>query len=131
MDFDLPALLAAHRDDGYELYGRYLNPQQPKVLHAIGFDKVYERAEGAYLYDADGNPYADFLAGFGVFAAGPQPPGDPPGAARRAGRPAGRLDPVRLRPAAGTAGREAAGQGARAWTGCSSATAAPRRSSPR
>src|SRR6516225_4933230 len=70
MDFDLQALLAAHRDDGYELYGRYLNPQQPKVLHAIGFDKVYERAEGAYLYDAEGNQYADFLAGFGVFAAG-------------------------------------------------------------
>src|ERR1700732_3069349 len=70
MDFDLQALLAAHRDDGYELYGRYLNPQHPKVLHAIGFDKVYTRAEGAYLYDADGNQYADFLAGFGVFAAG-------------------------------------------------------------
>src|SRR6266581_2890184 len=70
MDFDLPGLLAAHRDDGYELYGRYLNPQQPKVLHMIGFDKVYERAEGAYLYDADGYQYADFLSGFGVFAAG-------------------------------------------------------------
>jgi ornithine--oxo-acid transaminase len=70
MGFDLPALLAAHRGDGYELYGRYLNPQQPKMLHAIGFDKVYERAEGAYLYDSDGQAYADFLAGFGVFAAG-------------------------------------------------------------
>src|SRR5580693_1540585 len=70
MDFDLPALLAAHRDDGYELYGKYLNPQQPRMLHAIGFDKVYERAEGAYLYDTDGHAYADFLAGFGVFAAG-------------------------------------------------------------
>src|SRR6201996_4703164 len=70
MDFDLQALLAAHRTDGYELYGRYLNPQQPKVLHTIGFDKVYERAEGAYLYDSDGHQYADFLAGFGVFAAG-------------------------------------------------------------
>src|ERR1700759_3985144 len=70
MDFDLQALLAAHRTDGYELYGRYLNPQQPKELHTIGFDKVYERAEGAYLYDSDGNQYADFLAGFGVFAAG-------------------------------------------------------------
>jgi len=69
MDFDLQALLAAHKSDGYELYGTYLNPQQPKVLHAIGFDKVYTRAEGAYLYDADGNPYADVLAGFGVFAA--------------------------------------------------------------
>jgi acetylornithine/succinyldiaminopimelate/putrescine aminotransferase len=70
MDFDLPGLLAAHSGDGYELYGRYLNPQQPRVLHAIGFDKVYPRAEGAYLYDAEGNQYADFLAGFGVFAAG-------------------------------------------------------------
>src|SRR5947207_14360939 len=70
MDFDLQALLAAHRNDGYELYGRYLNPQQPKVLHTIGFDKVYERAEGAYLYDSGGQQYADFLAGFGVFAAG-------------------------------------------------------------
>src|SRR5260370_13885061 len=70
MDFDLPGLLAAHRDDGYELYGRYVNPQQPKVLHMIGFDKVYERAEGAYLYDTQGNQYADFLAGFGVFAPG-------------------------------------------------------------
>ena len=70
MDFDLQALLAAHCNDSYELYGRYLNPQHPKVLHAIGFDKVYERAEGAYLYDTDGNQYADFLSGFGVFAAG-------------------------------------------------------------
>jgi len=70
MEFDLPALLAAHRGDGYELYGRYLNPQQPRVLHAIGFDQVYERAEGAYLYDSEGHAYADFLAGFGVFAAG-------------------------------------------------------------
>jgi acetylornithine/succinyldiaminopimelate/putrescine aminotransferase len=70
MDFDLAALLAAHKDDGYELYGRYVNPQQPKVLHMIGFDKTYVRAQGAYLYDADGQAYADFLSGFGVFAAG-------------------------------------------------------------
>ncbi|HLI42636.1 MAG TPA: aspartate aminotransferase family protein [Streptosporangiaceae bacterium] len=70
MDFDLAGLLAAHRGAGYELYGRYLNPQQPRMLHAIGFDKIYERAEGAYLYDSAGTCYADFLAGFGVFAAG-------------------------------------------------------------
>jgi ornithine--oxo-acid transaminase len=70
MTFDLSALLAAHRDDGYELYGKYLNPQLPRVLHAIGFDKVYTRAEGAYLYDSDGHHYLDFLSGFGVFAAG-------------------------------------------------------------
>jgi ornithine--oxo-acid transaminase len=70
MDFDLPSLLNAQRGQGYDLHGRYLNPQLPRMLHAIGFDHRYERAEGAYLYDADGNRYTDFLAGFGVFAAG-------------------------------------------------------------
>jgi ornithine--oxo-acid transaminase len=70
MGFDLPALLAARRGEGYDLHARYLNPQLPRMLHAIGFDKMYERAEGAYLYDREGNKYADFLAGFGVFGVG-------------------------------------------------------------
>ena len=70
MGFDLPSLLAARRGEGYDLHARYLNPQLPRMLHAIGFDKVYERAEGAYLWDRDGNRYADFLAGFGVFGVG-------------------------------------------------------------
>src|SRR5580658_11257712 len=70
MGFDLPSLLATRRGEGYDLHARYLNPQLPRMLHAIGFDKVYERAQGAYLYDRDGNRYADFLAGFGVFGVG-------------------------------------------------------------
>lgn len=70
MSFDLTSVVSAHRGDGYDLHARYLNPQLPRMLHAIGFDKVYQRGEGTYLYDADGNRYADFLAGFGVFAAG-------------------------------------------------------------
>jgi ornithine--oxo-acid transaminase len=70
MGFDLPGLLAGRRGQGYELHARYLNPQLPRMLHAIGFDKVYERAEGAYLWDRDGHRYADFLAGFGVFGVG-------------------------------------------------------------
>jgi ornithine--oxo-acid transaminase len=70
MEFDLPGLVAGRRGQGYELTARYLNPQLPRMLHTIGFDRVYERAEGAYLWDRDGNRYADFLAGFGVFAAG-------------------------------------------------------------
>jgi ornithine--oxo-acid transaminase len=70
MGFDLATELSAVRGREYELYGQYVNPQMPRMLHTIGFDKVYTRAEGAYLYDADGNGYADFLAGFGVFAAG-------------------------------------------------------------
>ena len=70
MGFDLPGLLEERSGQGYELHGRYLNPQRPRMLHAIGFDKVYERAEGAYLYDAEGRRYADFLSGFGVFGVG-------------------------------------------------------------
>jgi len=40
------------------------------MLHAIGFDKIYTRGDGAYLYDEEGNDYLDMLAGFGVFALG-------------------------------------------------------------
>jgi ornithine--oxo-acid transaminase len=70
MGFDLNAQLAAVGGQGYDLHSKYLNAQMPRMLHTIGFDKIYERGEGAYLYDAEGNAYADFLAGFGVFAAG-------------------------------------------------------------
>jgi acetylornithine/succinyldiaminopimelate/putrescine aminotransferase len=68
--FDLTALLAARRGEGARLHANHLNHEVPRMLHAIGFDKVYERAEGAYCYDRDGNRYLDFLAGFGVFAVG-------------------------------------------------------------
>jgi ornithine--oxo-acid transaminase len=70
MGFDLPGLLAERSGQGYELHARYLNPQRPRMLHTIGFDKVYERADGGYLYDGAGNRYADFLSGFGVFGVG-------------------------------------------------------------
>src|SRR3954468_15182536 len=40
------------------------------MLHAIGFDRVFTRAEGAHYWDTDGNRYLDFLSGFGVAAVG-------------------------------------------------------------
>ncbi|GAA1070158.1 aspartate aminotransferase family protein [Kitasatospora arboriphila] len=67
---DLAALLADRAAERYELHAKYLNPQLPRMLHTIGFDKYYERAEGPYFYDADGNEYLDMLAGFGIFALG-------------------------------------------------------------
>ncbi|HEY1740109.1 MAG TPA: aminotransferase class III-fold pyridoxal phosphate-dependent enzyme, partial [Acidimicrobiia bacterium] len=70
MTFDLNALLEARGTEGFSLHERYMNPQMPKILRTIGFDKDYVRAEGAYLFDRDGNRYLDFLAGFGVFALG-------------------------------------------------------------
>lgn len=70
MGFDLQGLLATRRGEGYALHSRYLNPQMPRMLHAIGFDTVYERAQGAWLYDGAGQSYLDLLAGFGVFGVG-------------------------------------------------------------
>lgn len=69
-EFDLGKLLAGRGAERYELHTRYLNHQLPRMLHTIGFDKVYERAEGAYFYDSDGNDYLDMLAGFGVMGLG-------------------------------------------------------------
>ncbi|MGG2459979.1 aspartate aminotransferase family protein [Streptomyces sp. RGM 3693] len=68
--FDLTKLLAERGAERYALHGRHLNHQLPRMLHTIGFDKVYERAEGAYFYDADGQDYLDMLAGFGVMGLG-------------------------------------------------------------
>ena len=68
--FDLAGLLERRGGERYELHARHLNHQLPRMLHAIGFDKVYARAQGAYLYDDEGRDYLDMLAGFGVFALG-------------------------------------------------------------
>jgi acetylornithine/succinyldiaminopimelate/putrescine aminotransferase len=68
--FDLASLLAQRGGERYELHTKYLNHQLPRMLHTIGFDKVYERAEGAHFWDAEGNDYLDMLAGFGVMGLG-------------------------------------------------------------
>lgn len=69
-DFDLTKVLAERGSERYELHTRLLNHQLPRMLRTIGFDKVYERAEGAYLYGAEGEDYLDMLAGFGVMGLG-------------------------------------------------------------
>ncbi|MEU3447572.1 aspartate aminotransferase family protein [Streptomyces thermolilacinus] len=69
-DFDLGKLLADRASERYELHARHLNHQLPRMLHTIGFDKMYERAEGAHFWDAEGGDYLDMLAGFGVMGLG-------------------------------------------------------------
>src|SRR6202035_3643599 len=70
MSFDLKNLVATRMGENYELHARHLNPTLVEVLRITGFDRVYVRAEGAYLYDRDGNGYLDFLSGYGVFNMG-------------------------------------------------------------
>jgi ornithine--oxo-acid transaminase len=63
-------LLEAHAGEEYDLYARTINPQFMRVLKTIGFDRVWARAEGQYLYDSDGKRYLDLLGGFGMFNVG-------------------------------------------------------------
>lgn len=70
MPLDIKELVTSRLGENYDLHDRYLNQTLVKVQRTIGFDKVYARAEGAYLYDMDGNDYLDFLSGFGVYNMG-------------------------------------------------------------
>jgi ornithine--oxo-acid transaminase len=56
--------------DAFASYARSVNPQFVRMLRAIGFDRRWVRAEGAYLFDADGNRFLDLLGGYGMFNVG-------------------------------------------------------------
>ena len=70
MAFDLGELLASRRGENFDLHARYLNPQLTRVITTLGFDRLYQRGEGCYLYDEHDARYLDLLSGFGVFALG-------------------------------------------------------------
>jgi ornithine--oxo-acid transaminase len=70
MSFDIKSLIAARMGENYELHARHLNPALVEVQRITGFDRVYTRAEGAYLYDTGGNAYLDFLSGYSVYNMG-------------------------------------------------------------
>ncbi len=69
-DFSVRELLERHAGEELELHARAVNPQFVRMLRAIGFDRRWTRAEGAHLYDADGNRYLDWLGGFGMYNVG-------------------------------------------------------------
>jgi ornithine--oxo-acid transaminase len=63
-------LLKERAGEGLDLHDEHLNSQLVKVLRTLGFDRNYVRAQGAYLFDAEGRRYLDLLSGFGVFGVG-------------------------------------------------------------
>ncbi|NDD82196.1 MAG: aminotransferase class III-fold pyridoxal phosphate-dependent enzyme, partial [Verrucomicrobia bacterium] len=69
-EFDLKDTILTRLGENYDLHDKYVNRTLVKVQRTIGFDKVYARAEGAYLYDLDGKDYLDFLSGYSVFNIG-------------------------------------------------------------
>lgn len=62
--------LWANQNERFQNHLDFMNPQLPKVLKTLGFDKTYVRAEGPYLWDSNGTRYLDFLSGYGVFNIG-------------------------------------------------------------
>jgi ornithine--oxo-acid transaminase len=70
MAWSLRQLIEDRHADQYRLQAQYINPTMTRVQGIIGFDKVYTRGEGAYLWDAEGTRYLDLLTGFSVFNFG-------------------------------------------------------------
>ena len=70
MPFDLKKVLNERSGENFSLHSEYINPQLPRVLGQIEFDRFYVKGEGCYLIDDKGDRYLDFLSGFGVFALG-------------------------------------------------------------
>ena len=70
MSIDIKNLVSKRLGENYTLHERYVNSTLVKVLRTIGFDKVYARAKGQYLWDKEDNRYLDYLSGYGVFNIG-------------------------------------------------------------
>jgi ornithine--oxo-acid transaminase len=66
----LSELVEERGAEALDLHAQTINPQFVRLLRAIGFDRRWARAEGAYLWDSDGNRYLDVLGGFGMFNVG-------------------------------------------------------------
>src|SRR6476469_9672749 len=66
----LSELVEERGAEALDLHAQTVNPQFVKLLRTIGFDRRWARAQGAHLWDDDGNRYLDLLGGFGMFNVG-------------------------------------------------------------
>ncbi len=67
-------VFALNPDGVARLYSRHINPGLARLLRFAGVDHTEVRAEGVTVYDEEGNPYLDFLAGFGALNFGHRHP---------------------------------------------------------
>lgn len=66
MAFDVVSLFKQRNGENYKLHAKYINPAWARVTQLIGYDKVWAKAEGAYLWDRDGQRTLDCVSGFCV-----------------------------------------------------------------
>jgi ornithine--oxo-acid transaminase len=70
MTWSMGQLIRSRHGEQYSLHGHYINTSLARVQAIVGFDKIYSRGQGAYLWDTEGNRYLDLLSGFSVFNLG-------------------------------------------------------------
>ena len=70
MSFSIAQLITKQQSEQYPLHLQYINPPLARAQSIIGFDKLYTRGEGAYLWDVNGDRYLDLLSGYSVFNLG-------------------------------------------------------------
>ena len=66
MPIDIAELFRRRLGENYRLHAEHINPTWARALRLIGYDKIYARAEGCYLYDTEGRRYLDCVSGFCV-----------------------------------------------------------------
>jgi ornithine--oxo-acid transaminase len=70
MTFSLTERIQARQHEQVAVHRQYVNPSFARAQAIVGLDKVYARAEGAYLWDVDENRYLDLLPGYSVINLG-------------------------------------------------------------
>lgn len=66
MELDILDLFRKRLGEKRALHAKYINPAWAKAMQLIGYDRMYTRAEGCYLWDQDGRRYLDCVSGFCV-----------------------------------------------------------------
>ncbi len=64
--FDILDLFQERLGENSKLHSKYINPAWVKSMQLIGYDRIYTRAEGCYLWDEKGRRYLDCISGFCV-----------------------------------------------------------------
>jgi ornithine--oxo-acid transaminase len=66
VEFDIRNLFRQRLGENSKLHAKYVNPAWVKSMQLIGYDRIYTRAEGCYLWDEDGRRYLDCVSSFCV-----------------------------------------------------------------
>ena len=70
----LPRAMSALTHPAAQKYAAHVSAAFVKMLGAFGSGRVWVRAKGTSLWDADGREYLDFLAASGAASLGHNPP---------------------------------------------------------